>query len=87
MLTLYEKFNCFFDLLKMDIQILNLKHKQIDTTYTYKRDGEVMGLLREINQVMKGKMQIKPRQSKKHLNILHNQIYTPPFGKVNFNKT
>lgn len=54
----------------MDIQILNIKHKQIDTTYTYKCDVEVMGILREISQVVKRKMQIKPRQSKKHLNIL-----------------
>ena len=54
--------------------ILNTQHKQIDTTYTYRHDVEVMRLLREINQVVKGKMQTKPKQSKKHLNILHNQI-------------
>ena len=71
----------------MDIQLLNIQHKQIDTTYTYRHDVEVMRLLRDINQVVKGKMQTKPKQSKKHLNILHNQIYAPLFWKANFNKT
>ena len=66
---------------------MNTQHKQIDTTYTYRHDVEVMRLLREINQVVKGKMQTKPKHSKKHLNILHNQIYAPLFGKANFKKT
>ena len=66
---------------------MNIQHKQIDTTYTYRHDVEVMRLLREINQVVKGKMQTKSKQSKKHLNILHYQIYVPLFGKGNFNKT
>lgn len=46
----------------MDIQSLNIQHKQIHTTYTYKRDVEVMGLSREINQVVKGEMQTKTKQ-------------------------
>lgn len=53
----------FLDLLKMDIQNLNIQHKKIHTTYTYKHAAERMGLLREINKVVKGKMQTKTKQN------------------------
>lgn len=51
------------DLLKMDIQNLNIQHKKIHTTYTYKHDVEVMKLLRKVNKAVKDKMKTKTKQN------------------------
>lgn len=73
--TLCKRNVCLIDLLKAQIQILKIQHKEIHTIYTGRYDVEVTGLLRATNQVVKGKTQTQTKGDKKHPSTLHKSKF------------